>query len=80
MRSITALSAGGCGSIGENLIGLLNVRYRNVIQGIQGIVRMKAMDTMRKNNNMDIIIRRGGFGVICLTKNETRAAKGDATM
>ena len=76
MRSNTALSAGGCGSIGGNLIGLLNVRYRNVAQGISGIVRMKAMDTMRKSSNLGISIRRGALGEICSPKNELRVAKG----
>ena len=76
MRSITALNAEVYGSIEGNLIGLLNVRYWNVAQGTWGNVRMKAMNAMRKNSNMGIIIRRGVLGVICSTENETRVANG----
>lgn len=75
MRSITALNAEVYGSIEGNLIGLLNVRYWNVAQGTWGIVRMKAMNAMRKSSNMSILIR-GVFGVICSAENETRVANG----
>jgi Zn-finger nucleic acid-binding protein len=48
--------------------------------GDSGDRKNEGYGPMRKSNNMGILIRRGGFLVICLTKNETRAAKGDATM
>ncbi|MBP1712363.1 MAG: hypothetical protein H6Q42_566 [Deltaproteobacteria bacterium] len=41
---------------------------------------MKPMGTMRKNNNMAIIIRNGGFWVICSTKNKNGVADEAGTL